>query len=64
VSVFHRHRWVEVRRYFVPARVLNVDRASEDLVRELAQGVTVVELRCDECGDVQARRLPGDATDG
>jgi hypothetical protein len=44
--------------------VLNVDRASEDLVRELAQGVTVVELRCDECGDVQARRLPGDATDG
>jgi hypothetical protein len=58
-----RHRWEEVRRYFVrPKSLTEAENVPPDLAREWTQGVTVVELRCAECGDVQGRRLPGDAT--
>lgn len=62
--IFHRHRWEEARRYFTPpiARDVTVRGSAGDLFRELAQGVTVVELHCATCGDVKERRLAGDAT--
>jgi hypothetical protein len=59
--IFHRHRWQEVRRVFVPpVRGIERIRASRETFREALQGVTVVELRCEGCGDVTSRRLPGE----
>lgn len=58
-----RHRWEEVRRYFVPpTQDAEIENGTIEFGRELAQGVTIVELRCVECGDVSWRKLPGDAT--
>jgi hypothetical protein len=62
MSLFHRHHWQEVARRFVPP----VNRTAKNLphwmVYDFANGYTVVELRCSECGDVTSRKLRGDAT--
>ncbi len=60
----HVHRWVEASRKFnwAPDRMkMTANSISADLVREIGFGVTVVELRCEECGDVKAVRYAGDA---
>jgi hypothetical protein len=68
VSLFHRHRWEEVARRFTPPaeRGFEVDRITSGMLDRLVsldtQGETVIELRCEECGDVTYRTLPGDAT--
>lgn len=65
MSLFHRHRWVEVARRFVPpkaSKARKVWNVSEDFIREFTFGFTVVELRCEECGNVAERKLTGDAT--
>jgi hypothetical protein len=64
--MFHGHRWGEVQRYFVPPvkRAFTAEGVPADQVRELMQGVTVVELRCGLCGDLMCRALRGDATNG
>jgi hypothetical protein len=66
VSLFHRHQWQEVARRFVPPIETPPTKAwgSEGLARlaDFANGFTVVELRCSECGDVASRKLRGDAT--
>jgi hypothetical protein len=62
MGLFHRHRWVEVRRFFVPpVRDVRIS-ATRQLLRDLVNGYTVVELRCEDCGDLKAKRLSGDAT--
>jgi hypothetical protein len=61
MGLFHRHRWKEVRRYAVPPRVVgkaNLE-GSIDFLRRTIEGLTVIELRCEECGDVTHRELPG-----
>jgi hypothetical protein len=62
--MFHAHRWGEVKRYFVPPVRRAASGLDPDLLREFAQGVTVVELRCGLCGDLTCRALRGDATSG
>jgi hypothetical protein len=62
--MFHGHRWGEVQRYFVPPVKRGAKDVPADQVRELVQGVTVVELRCGLCGDLTCRALRGDATSG
>jgi hypothetical protein len=72
MALFHRHNWTEVRRYFVPpanrrvrlggARGREAIIETEQMMHDFANGYTVVELRCEDCGDVTSRRLPGDAT--
>lgn len=63
MSLFHAHRWAEVKRYFVaPVGLTEADRITVAMLREMTQGVTVVELRCTGCGEIESRRLPGDAT--
>lgn len=62
MSLLHRHHWVEVARRFAPPQGRWVKNATEEFGREVTFGFTVVELRCDGCGDVTHRRLPGDAT--
>jgi hypothetical protein len=65
-KMFHLHNWYEVRRYFVPpASVAGLKaRGVEgvDLFRDLANGYTVIELKCETCGDIKAKHLMGDAT--
>lgn len=60
----HRHRWVEVARRFVPPVTsgFEVNRISVAQLDRMLHGFTVVELRCEECGDVAERHLAGDAT--
>lgn len=61
--MIHRHQWQEQQRYFVQrAGVSKVNNVTEETVLKLACGYTVVELRCEGCGDVAARELLGDAT--
>lgn len=63
--MFHRHRWDEVRRYFVPPvrREIRIEIRIESPkeVRRILNGFTVLELRCKGCGDVTHRELPGHA---
>jgi hypothetical protein len=62
--MFHRHHWYEVGRWFVPpVRDAELERGSRELMEALCFGFTAVELRCDVCGDVTTRRLPGNAVD-
>jgi hypothetical protein len=58
-----RHRWEEIGRRFVQpiATWRELSGASEAFFRELTFGLTVIELRCQECGDVAERRLTGSA---
>jgi hypothetical protein len=61
--IFHRHQWVETSRRFNPPQV-DVKRWEghrTDLVMRLVYGITVVELRCDTCGDVKATSYAGEA---
>lgn len=63
MSLFHRHCWQETGRRFVPPLAeFEAKTIRADLAREFFQGVTVVELRCEGCGDVAERKLSGDAT--
>lgn len=64
MSLFHRHCWEEVARYFVPPPPQRVrySLADEQMVYDLANGYTVVEFRCKECGKVSSAHLQGDAT--
>jgi phage-related protein len=68
MTLFHRHNWAEVRRYFVPPTVdvedfeVEVKGGNATPMLQVLNGYTVVELRCDDCGDVASRRLSGDAT--
>jgi hypothetical protein len=57
-----RHSWVEMDRKFLrPVPPSKVNGLSEEAFRHLVFGVTRVELRCRECGDVEERLLAGDA---
>jgi hypothetical protein len=68
MSLFHRHKWREVRRYYAepiyeiegPFRIRGA--GGMDRLERMMHGHTVVELRCEECGDVSSRHLRGDAT--
>lgn len=69
MSLFHRHQWTEVARRFVPpidgeAEVegYGVASGAKGLMYDIANGYTVIELRCSECGDVTSRHIQGDAT--
>jgi hypothetical protein len=58
-----RHHWTEVARRFVPRPTHIADlKAGEELAKRLMFGFTVVELRCEACGELDHRELPGDAT--
>lgn len=37
---------------------------SEEMAYDMFFGITVIELRCEHCGDVTSRRLVGDARQG
>lgn len=59
----HRHQWVETSRRFnfAPAKVDHTGFIPHEQVMELAYGITVVELRCDGCGDLKVVRYAGNA---
>lgn len=64
MSLLHRHVWRETSRKF--NRSGTVVKRSEglnvmQLIREMEFGITVVELRCDACGDVKGVRYVGDS---
>lgn len=67
MSLWHRHLWRETSRQFQRSSLTvdgpyQADGANGVVVlRELAFGVTVVELRCKVCGDVKAVRYVGDS---
>jgi len=57
-----QHSWIEARRAFTPSRLTGEFEAEqlkpEDFER-LIFGVTTVELRCVNCGDVKGVTLLG-----
>ena len=60
--MFHRHDWSEVQRRFT-GKVLErvkMERCSEELLRQMLFGVTVIELRCEKCGDRKTVKAMGD----
>jgi hypothetical protein len=64
MSLFHRHQWQEIARRFVPPpdNRVRYSLATEEMVYDLVNGYTVVELRCTECGKVSSEHIQGDAT--
>lgn len=66
MTLWHRHQWQETSRQFSRSSI-TFDGPVEagagrgvELVREVAFGITVVELRCAGCGDVKGVRYVGD----
>jgi len=62
VSLFHVHKWVEVRRVFTPPPLSGFEAKGLNS-RELAQslyGFTTIELRCEKCGDLKHIVVIGD----
>lgn len=66
MGVWHRHDWREVARESVPGALVtgdDVQMAGVVLIREVLDdalyGFTMVELRCETCGDVASRKLTG-----
>lgn len=56
----HRHQWTEAGRVFAPPQHgAEITGGTIEFAKQLAFGVTSIELRC-ECGDVAERRLLGD----
>lgn len=57
-----RHQWKEVKRTFSQPDTGDVEEVmGAQLAKEIWFGVTVVELRCDECGDIKFERVVGQA---
>jgi hypothetical protein len=62
VSLWHRHRWAETSRCFNPPTIKLTNWSGPhdaDLISTIMYGITVIELRCEECGDVKAVRYAG-----
>ena len=63
MSWFHRHHWHETSRQYNQSGSVMTHADGPNglqLAREMEFGITVVELRCDGCGDVKAVRYVGD----
>jgi hypothetical protein len=59
---FHRHRWVEQHRTFVPPNVnVNFEGGTRQFGEMVVFGFTTVELRCERCGALKTYRVLGDA---
>jgi len=59
----HVHHLEEVRCHFAPRpySVTGVKGASEELAQKMFFGVTTIELRCRDCGDIKTTEIAGDA---
>lgn len=57
----HVHDWQETGRTFTGTRPVEASWVTAADLERLAMGVTVIALRCSECGDVTSRELLGDA---
>lgn len=55
MGLFHRHHWREAGRTYTPpkGKWKTEGGLSEEMLQVLLQGVTNIELRCEECGDVR-----------
>lgn len=63
MSLWHRHQWQETSRRYNPSDQVMTRADGPNavaLARELAFGITVVELHCTGCGDVKGVRYVGD----
>lgn len=59
----HVHHLEEVARHFTPP-LTNVKRLAgvgDELIQKTLFGITTIELRCRDCGDVKRTELIGDA---
>ena len=59
----HIHSLEEVARHFArPAvGITKLTGTSDELTQKLLFGVTTIELRCSECGDIKTTEIAGDA---
>lgn len=54
-----RHTWEVAGVDYTPASGGHLKNASPDEILALAFGLTIVTLRCSDCGDIEFRRTPG-----
>ena len=59
MNCFFSHNWVEVRREFNPPSKRGGNGLSEVLINKLAFGFTVIELKCQKCGDIKTIEFVG-----
>jgi hypothetical protein len=60
-----KHQWEEVGRRATPRLTkFNSEGVYPSDIERLAFGITVIELRCEHCGDIRSRELKGDHTHG
>lgn len=59
----HIHHLVEAKRHFTPPleNLKRVAADSDEMLKMAMFGVTTVELRCSECGDIKTLEIAGDA---
>lgn len=59
----HTHHLEEVGRHFAPSLkvISGLKGASEELAQKMFFGVTTIELRCRDCGDIKTTEIAGDA---
>lgn len=66
MALFHSHQWVEQSRHSVPpvSMGVKVKWCSERFMERMVCGVTVIVLRCADCGDLKTIEMIGDAKPG
>ena len=59
--MWHQHQWTETSRRFNPPEVVPTkwEGTNSDMLLQLVYGITVIELRCTDCGDVKGVRYTG-----
>jgi len=66
--MFHRHKWEEISRHYTPGvqlqRVSNPYDETARVLEKIIFGFTVIELKCNECGELNHVILIGDALKG
>jgi len=66
MRLFHKHRWEEISRRFtagvqLPKRVHNPNDETARVLEKIIFGFTVIELKCNECGELKHTIVIGDA---
>lgn len=61
--MFHHHKWVEVKRTFNRPNkdVISVKNVSPEDLQKILHGFTIIELKCDDCGDMKFHETLGSA---
>ena len=68
MRLFHRHKWEEISRHYTPgvklSNINNLNDDTADVLERIIFGFTVIELKCNECGELNHVIVIGDALKG